>query len=72
MALRVAAIPFTFVVHLLAVAGIVMVLVWNIHFRGGLAWESSNKALIFNVCFSLSLTLFFFLQTIVTRVSGLR
>ncbi|KAA8539912.1 hypothetical protein F0562_026604 [Nyssa sinensis] len=25
-----------------------MVLVWNIHFRGGLAWESSNKSLIFN------------------------
>ncbi|KAJ1411559.1 Cytochrome b561/ferric reductase transmembrane [Sesbania bispinosa] len=49
MALRVPAIPFTFVVHLLGVAGIVMVLVWNIYYRGGLAWEASNKALIFNL-----------------------
>ncbi|KAK7283650.1 hypothetical protein RIF29_13317 [Crotalaria pallida] len=49
MALGVAALPFTFVAHLLAVAGIVMVLVWNIHFRGGLAWEATNKNLIFNI-----------------------
>ncbi|KAL4287447.1 hypothetical protein AHAS_Ahas19G0187100 [Arachis hypogaea] len=27
---------------------IVMVLLWNIHFRGGLAWEATNKNLIFN------------------------
>ncbi|KAK7343683.1 hypothetical protein VNO77_12614 [Canavalia gladiata] len=49
MALGVSAIPFTFVVHFLGVAAIVLVLVWNIHFRGGLAWDSSNKGLIFNI-----------------------
>lgn len=53
MALAVPAVPFTFVVHLLGIAGIIMVLIWNIDFRGGLAWESTNKNLIFNVIFSL-------------------
>ncbi|XLR28211.1 hypothetical protein S83_056111, partial [Arachis hypogaea] len=33
MGLGVPALPFTFVAHLLAVAAIVMVLLWNIHFR---------------------------------------
>ncbi|KAL4370871.1 hypothetical protein AHAS_Ahas06G0109100 [Arachis hypogaea] len=51
MGLGVPALPFTFVAHLLAVAAIVMVLLWNIHFRGGLAWEATNKNLILNVCF---------------------
>ncbi|KAI4351758.1 hypothetical protein L6164_006080 [Bauhinia variegata] len=49
MALGVPAFPFTFVVHFLGIVGIVLVLVWNIHFRGGFAWESSNKSLIFNI-----------------------
>ncbi|XP_054785282.1 transmembrane ascorbate ferrireductase 1-like isoform X2 [Prosopis cineraria] len=49
MALAVPALPFTFVVHFLGIALIVLVLVWNLHFRGGLAWESSNKSLIFNI-----------------------
>ncbi|GLU24243.1 hypothetical protein SLE2022_401930 [Rubroshorea leprosula] len=49
MALGVKALPFTLVAHLLAFAIAVMVLVWCIHFRGGLAWESSNKSLIFNI-----------------------
>ncbi|XP_054779968.1 transmembrane ascorbate ferrireductase 1-like [Prosopis cineraria] len=49
MALAVPALRFTFVVHFLGVALIVLVLVWNLHFRGGLAWESSNKSLIFNI-----------------------
>ncbi|GKU89328.1 hypothetical protein SLEP1_g3479 [Rubroshorea leprosula] len=49
MALGVKAFPFTFVVHLLGIAGVVLVLVWCIHFRGGLAWESSDKSLIFNI-----------------------
>ncbi|KAK4796710.1 hypothetical protein SAY86_029036 [Trapa natans] len=43
------AMPVTWVVHFLAIAGAVMVLVWNIHFRGGFAWESSDKSLIFNL-----------------------
>jgi hypothetical protein len=37
------------VAHALAVAAAVMVLVWAIHFRGGLAIEATNKNLIFNV-----------------------
>lgn len=47
--LEINALHLSYVVHLLGVAGAVMVLVWNIYFRGGLAWESSNKNLIFNV-----------------------
>ncbi|CAK8573528.1 unnamed protein product [Lathyrus sativus] len=49
MALGVAAVPFTYVVHVLGVVAAVLVLVWNFHFRGGLAWSSTNKALIFNL-----------------------
>ena len=55
MALSVPATPFTYVVHVLGLAGLVLVLVWTIHFRGGLAWDNTNKNLIFNV----SLLLFF-------------
>lgn len=40
----------TVVVHVLAVAAVVLVLVWCVHFRGGLALQSlDNKALIFNI-----------------------
>jgi cytochrome b-561 len=49
MALTVKAVPLSYVVHGLGLAALVLVLVWNIHFRGGLAWESSNKGLIFNI-----------------------
>ncbi|KAF8692975.1 hypothetical protein HU200_039341 [Digitaria exilis] len=49
MGLGVRAAPFTYVAHALAVAAAVMVLVWNIQFRGGLAIEATNKNLIFNV-----------------------
>ncbi|KAI7731953.1 hypothetical protein M8C21_008965 [Ambrosia artemisiifolia] len=49
MGLQMKALHLSFVVHVLGVAGAVMVLVWNISFRGGLAWSSSNKNLIFNV-----------------------
>lgn len=36
-------------VHLLGVVAAVLVLVWCIHFRGGLAFEAVNKNLIFNL-----------------------
>lgn len=49
MGLGVRAAPFTYVAHALAVAAATMVLVWCIHFRGGLAFEATNKNLIFNV-----------------------
>ncbi|XVE58548.1 hypothetical protein DITRI_Ditri04bG0178100 [Diplodiscus trichospermus] len=49
MAIELKAQHLAFVPHALAVAGAVMVLVWCIHFRGGLAWESSDKNLIFNI-----------------------
>ncbi|KAJ0043869.1 hypothetical protein Pint_17437 [Pistacia integerrima] len=49
MAIAVPALPFTFVVHALAVIGAVFVLVWVLHFRGGIAWEATNKSLIFNL-----------------------
>ncbi|KAG8065437.1 hypothetical protein GUJ93_ZPchr0004g38160 [Zizania palustris] len=47
--LGVKAAPFTYVAQALAVAAALMVLVWCIHFRGGLAFEAENKNLIFNV-----------------------
>ncbi|XP_050139826.1 transmembrane ascorbate ferrireductase 1-like isoform X2 [Malus sylvestris] len=49
MALKVPAVAFTFVVHTLGVTALALVLVWTIHFRGGLAWEATNKNLIFNL-----------------------
>ncbi|XP_065869826.1 transmembrane ascorbate ferrireductase 1 [Euphorbia lathyris] len=49
MAFEIKALPFTFVSHALAVAAAIMVLVWCIQFRGGLAWEDTNKSLIFNI-----------------------
>ncbi|KAI9162291.1 hypothetical protein LWI28_025826 [Acer negundo] len=49
MALGVKALPFTFAAHVLAIAGAIMVLVWCFYFRGGLAWEATNKSLIFNL-----------------------
>ncbi|CAN1264818.1 Transmembrane ascorbate ferrireductase 1 [Linum perenne] len=49
MGLTVKALPFTFAAHLIGVAASVMVLVWCVHFRGGLAWEDANKNLIFNI-----------------------
>ncbi|TKW08028.1 hypothetical protein SEVIR_6G001800v4 [Setaria viridis] len=39
----------TVVAHVLAVAATVLVLVWCVHFRGGLALRSQDKQLIFNV-----------------------
>ncbi|KAJ4954211.1 hypothetical protein NE237_031043 [Protea cynaroides] len=42
-------LPFTVVSHVLGIAASVMVLVWCIHFRGGLAFEATNKSLIFNI-----------------------
>ncbi|KAK9147869.1 hypothetical protein Scep_006626 [Stephania cephalantha] len=50
MAIRVRAEAFTYVAHALGVVAAVMVLVWCIHFRGGLAFHSqTNKNLIFNI-----------------------
>ncbi|XP_051142630.1 transmembrane ascorbate ferrireductase 1 [Andrographis paniculata] len=43
------ALPISFVAHFLAVVAAVLVLVWNISFRGGLAWDAENKDLIFNL-----------------------
>ncbi|XP_077223503.1 cytochrome b561/ferric reductase transmembrane protein family [Tasmannia lanceolata] len=40
---------FTFVSHVLGAVGAVLVLVWCIHFRGGLAFVATNKSLIFNI-----------------------
>lgn len=49
MGIEVKSWQVAFVPHALAIADAVMVLVWCIYFRGGLAWASSNKSLIFNV-----------------------
>ncbi|XP_042035919.1 transmembrane ascorbate ferrireductase 1-like [Salvia splendens] len=49
MALALKALHTSFAVHFLAVVGAILVLIWCISFRGGLAWDSSNKNLIFNL-----------------------
>ncbi|XP_052186346.1 transmembrane ascorbate ferrireductase 1-like [Diospyros lotus] len=49
MTTGVKAVVFSYVVHLLGIVGAVMVVVWCIQFRGGLAWEATNKSLIFNI-----------------------
>lgn len=36
-------------VQVLGVLSILLVVVWSVHFRGGLAWSTDNKGLIFNV-----------------------
>lgn len=69
MALSIPALPFTFVAHALAVVGLILVLVWNIDFRGGLAWESENKNLIFNVSFGSSLFLGFFISRLISGLT---
>lgn len=47
--LGVKATPFTYAAHALAAVAAALVLVWCVHFRGGLALEAQNKNLIFNV-----------------------
>ncbi|KAL0299514.1 UNVERIFIED_CONTAM: Transmembrane ascorbate ferrireductase 1 [Sesamum radiatum] len=49
MAIGVKALPISFVAHFLGVVGAILVLIWCISFRGGLAWEATNKNLIFNL-----------------------
>ncbi|KAL6541585.1 hypothetical protein OROGR_011071 [Orobanche gracilis] len=48
MALGLKALPVSFVAHILGIVGAILVLIWCISFRGGLAWEDTNKNLIFN------------------------
>jgi hypothetical protein len=61
-ALGVKAAPFTYAAHALAAAAAVMVLVWCVHFRGGLALEAENKNLIFNVSDSILCPCLFFVS----------
>ncbi|KAK7357341.1 hypothetical protein VNO80_16625 [Phaseolus coccineus] len=49
MGLGVPAFPLTIVSHVLGVVATILVLVWLVNFRGGLAWDSDNKQLIFNI-----------------------
>lgn len=68
MAIGVKALPITFVAHAVAIVAAIMVLVWCLGFRGGLAWEDTNKNLIFNVSSFLFwvygiFRVFFFYQT---------
>nr|ACU14239.1 unknown [Glycine max] len=49
MALGVPALPLTYVAHVLALVASILVVLWVLNFRGGLAWDSDNKALIFNL-----------------------
>ncbi|KAF7129827.1 hypothetical protein RHSIM_Rhsim10G0064200 [Rhododendron simsii] len=49
MAVPVVKFPIILVVRILGVLVAALVLIWNVHYRGGLALVSDNKALIFNV-----------------------
>ncbi|EPS69896.1 hypothetical protein M569_04865, partial [Genlisea aurea] len=49
MAIGLKAVPVAYVAHFLAIVAAILVLVWNISFRGGFAWETETKALIFNL-----------------------
>ncbi|KAG8367010.1 hypothetical protein BUALT_Bualt16G0027900 [Buddleja alternifolia] len=49
MAVPVVRFPIFPVVRILGVAVAILVLVWNVHYRGGLALVSDDKSLIFNV-----------------------
>lgn len=40
---------FIYAARVLELATVVMVLVWCIHFRGGLSFKSTDESLIFNV-----------------------
>ena len=61
MGLPVKAFPFTVVSHVLAIVALILVLVWAVHFRGGLAWEAVNKNLIFNVSLETKYFVIFFI-----------
>lgn len=61
--LGIVARPVTWVVHMLGLAAIVLVLVWCIYFRGGLAWEATNKSHIFNLHPVLMLIGFIFIAS---------
>ncbi|KAJ7566762.1 hypothetical protein O6H91_02G117300 [Diphasiastrum complanatum] len=63
------ALPFTFLAHLFGAGLIALVLVWQLHFRGGLAWSSSNKEHIFNIHPVLMLAGFIFLSSEVYKSS---
>ncbi|XP_074279317.1 transmembrane ascorbate ferrireductase 2-like [Silene latifolia] len=49
MVVPVVRFPIYTVIRLIGITVALLVLTWNIHFRGGLALISDNKALIFNV-----------------------
>lgn len=49
MGIAARSVPFALVAQVLGIAAISLVLIWTISFRGGLAWEATNKNLIFNV-----------------------
>ncbi|XAR51561.1 Ascorbate ferrireductase (transmembrane) [Bertholletia excelsa] len=49
MAVPVSQFPIFLVVRILGVVSTVLVLIWTVHYRGGLALISDNKNLIFNV-----------------------
>ncbi|KAJ7520625.1 hypothetical protein O6H91_19G014200 [Diphasiastrum complanatum] len=60
---RVSVLPFTILVHLVGILCVALVLVWMIHFRGGLAWSTSNQILIFNIHPVLMIVCFIFLSS---------
>lgn len=51
MAVPVVRFPIFLLVRVIGIAVAALVLIWNVHYRGGLALISDNKALIFNVSF---------------------
>ncbi|XP_077230205.1 putative ascorbate-specific transmembrane electron transporter 1 [Tasmannia lanceolata] len=58
----ISATPATVIAHLMGIAIITLVLVWVLHFRGGLALKSENKGKIFNMHPFLMLVGFIFVS----------
>ncbi|GAQ86975.1 hypothetical protein KFL_003230200 [Klebsormidium nitens] len=50
-------------VQVLGILSLLLVIVWSVHFRGGLAWSIENKGLIFNWHPILMVTAFVFLAS---------
>lgn len=53
---QLSATPVTIFAHLLVIVVTILVLVWLLHFREGLAFKSVNKQKILNVISSLHIT----------------
>lgn len=53
-----AASRLTYVAHFFGLTALILILIWLLHYRGGLNYESNNPELVFNVKHLLTICLF--------------